>query len=1230
MLSLGSSERFEGNGVATMEDNELEEGEAYFYQEEDPNCDPDVAFSYIDAKLQEFLGHFQKEFEGGVSAENLGSKFGGYGSFLPTHQRSPSVLLQPKTPAIVQQNSTQKTPNETVVERMRTSAASTGGTAPSTKLGSAAANVSSGSAASAADIAKSGEMAGTAVKGIREISPLKKDSIAKNINIGDQKRLTLRIKMGSDSVPRSKNSAIYSGLGLENSPSPSLEDSPDDAQEFSPDIESPLALSPLSIIQIMTSHQIPGGSLLTPLRDFLPQFSERDEKVYVKEPENLTVKTEFQEEPPTNRNDFESVKDSRGSKENKGTSSGNKRKYREIKEPDNELGKNASTNLKLPKKSSSTDSHHGRQEREITGESEKDKLKGYDAYRKPAKETSKDKIPPSDILKDEHNELDESKDLGRIMKTETVWLPVSVKQDCKERVPDQVKEVKNVSGHNDFASHLKKIGTDNCKDRKTSDRSKDRMGTKERHGQKDATNETPKDRASGKGTTDEMGGKDKELENQHGSASKKKQKDMHRDTNSSKEASKEKSRGHTRESHKDPRKHKYDKDSMTSETVGVEGMKVRKESKHAYAKDYHRDYVKEVGPEQNGTRKDPIDAYHKDSMKESRPEPFEKGVSRVSEKGREREHILTKTSSFKKLDHSSTSEAHVSTSVVPQPLPGVPSGTNAGLIPQGALMGTDVCLLPPVPVVIKEDWVQCDKCETWRLLPYGMESSTLPKRWFCWMLDWLPNMNRCDISEDATTRALNALYGIQPSQGQVEANKEQLQLPGAPLSEPALDVKQSEPIQDVKAPKPSVISNNVKKEHVTMRPSNSAGSMNHSNSLSKKSKQSSVKSKSLSDVVQQPLEKVQGGTSISHQTMKGNDAVVGTHKPKQQEKLKLKRTTSDKEGDAGQGKCKNESEPEVHKPLKKIKAKIAVDGSNGELSTVPRESGKSDNLRGAPTRGVKPFASNGVTGRDPEGAVAASPFRREHGQAAGSAALKEAKDLKHTADRLKTTGECDNYITGLYFQAALKFLHGASLLEPCNADNAKHGEITQAMKVYTDTARLCEFCALTYERNKKMAAAALAYKCMGVAHMRVVLSKTSCLTRDWHELHAAFQTAPVGESPSSSASDVDNLNNHALMDKNPPNPAKIDGSPQVAGNHIIAARHRPNFLRVLQYTHDVSAGMEAFRKSESAFSAAVVNLPDGNNGTEGISAVKRVIDFSFHDIDGLLRLVRLAMEAIGD
>ena len=107
------------------------------------------------------------------------------------------------------------------------------------------------------------------------------------------------------------------------------------------------------------------------------------------------------------------------------------------------------------------------------------------------------------------------------------------------------------------------------------------------------------------------------------------------------------------------------------------------------------------------------------------------------------------------------------------------------------------------------------------------------------------------------------------------------------------------------------------------------------------------------------------------------------------------------EGDAVQGKCKNESELEVHNPLKKFKAKAAVDGSNGELSTIPRESSKSDNIHGPLMCGVRPIAYNRVTGRDLDGAVVASPIRRDHGKARGSYVLKEAKDMKHFVDRLK-------------------------------------------------------------------------------------------------------------------------------------------------------------------------------------------------------------------------------------
>ena len=77
----------------------------------------------------------------------------------------------------------------------------------------------------------------------------------------------------------------------------------------------------------MTSYQIPGGSILTPIRDIFPHFLERDEKIISIEPKNLTITIEFLEDPSTNRNDSEPNKDFWGSKEDKGTSGGNNKKY---------------------------------------------------------------------------------------------------------------------------------------------------------------------------------------------------------------------------------------------------------------------------------------------------------------------------------------------------------------------------------------------------------------------------------------------------------------------------------------------------------------------------------------------------------------------------------------------------------------------------------------------------------------------------------------------------------------------------------------------------------------------------------------------------------------------------------------------------------------------------------------------------------------------------------------
>ncbi|KAM7276122.1 hypothetical protein ACFE04_017988 [Oxalis oulophora] len=257
-----------------------------------------------------------------------------------------------------------------------------------------------------------------------------------------------------------------------------------------------------------------------------------------------------------------------------------------------------------------------------------------------------------------------------------------------------------------------------------------------------------------------------------------------------------------------------------------------------------------------------------------------------------------------------------------------------------------------------------------------------------------------------------------------------------------------------------------------------------------------------------------------------------------------------------------------------------------------------------------------------------SPVRRDSTNLVANSVMKEATDLKHHADRFKSIGLIQES-TSIYFQAVLKYLHASSLLESSCGEKAK--------QTYRSTAKLCEFCARDYEKSKDMASAALAYKCMEVAFMRVVYNSYSSANRDQQDLQTALQMVPsedppltcdlqnfaianvfkiLCESPSSSASDVDNMNHPTAVDKTAV--PKGVSSPQVTGHHVIAARNRPNL------SEDVHCAMEASRKSRIAFAAANLNSGEAN----GVCAIKMALDFNFHDVLGLVRLVRLAMEVI--
>uniref|UniRef100_A0A0D9VTY6 CW-type domain-containing protein n=1 Tax=Leersia perrieri TaxID=77586 RepID=A0A0D9VTY6_9ORYZ len=252
----------------------------------------------------------------------------------------------------------------------------------------------------------------------------------------------------------------------------------------------------------------------------------------------------------------------------------------------------------------------------------------------------------------------------------------------------------------------------------------------------------------------------------------------------------------------------------------------------------------------------------------------------------------------------------------------------------------------------------------------------------------------------------------------------------------------------------------------------------------------------------------------------------------------------------------------------------------------------------------------------------ASPIRRDGNMVAF--ALKEARDLKHKANHLKEKGlELESM--GLYFEAALKFLHVASLLETPNLDSTRSGDAAQSMKMYSETAKLCSFCAHSYERCKKMASAALAYKCVEVAYLKAAYYKHPSASKDRQELQLVVQTAP-GESPSSSASDIDNLNSHGLSKALS---TKDGNSPQVAGNHLpLAVRNQAHLLRLLAYTNDVSCAFDATRKSQIAIASAAGSQEREKGVDDGLASVRTVLDFNFNNVNELLRLVRLSMESI--
>ncbi|KAI3756062.1 hypothetical protein L1987_55875 [Smallanthus sonchifolius] len=242
-----------------MMETELEEGEARF-DDDDANIDPDTALSYIDDKLQYALGHFRKDFEHEMSAEILGPKFGGYGSFLPAYKHPPTVhshgkALDSNKPSSSSNFHLEGAPSPlnpvTLVDPVKPASLHHKDVYVDQNV------------PSVDDMANKDA---SLLHGETFLSK-KETTTSKLVNPTEQRSLKVRIKVGSYN-PAIKNDEIYGGLGLLTSSSSTSNNTEDSGD---PPIEShdiPLD-SPSSILRDMSSIFVPGNRLLSPLNESL-------------------------------------------------------------------------------------------------------------------------------------------------------------------------------------------------------------------------------------------------------------------------------------------------------------------------------------------------------------------------------------------------------------------------------------------------------------------------------------------------------------------------------------------------------------------------------------------------------------------------------------------------------------------------------------------------------------------------------------------------------------------------------------------------------------------------------------------------------------------------------------------------------------------------------------------------------------------------------------------------
>ncbi|KAJ1699421.1 hypothetical protein LUZ63_007933 [Rhynchospora breviuscula] len=1328
-----------------MEDSELEEGEACDYA-----LDPD-AYSYIDEKIENYLGHLQREFVAGeLSAEHLGAKFGGYGSFLPTHRRSPTVLSQPRSPAKPPNHRNSVSPYNPPLEGTHHNRSVVTGTSISSR--NIPKRVPSTDNLAMKETLTSGPSS-------RQL-PTQKHNPSKNSVGGgsnDQKTLKVRIKVGNENALRRNNAAIYSGLGLDISPSSSYEASSGGSAGPSAESRGIPSESPQSILETMTCSLIPGGDLLSPIKGCFMNFTGKTTPPMLKNAPKTSqslAKSNFLAKEAKGHK----LKNSRPDEKNH-THSGSKA----LKELPALPSKEQTSRIDLVKEKvelvEGDQSYASKSvENGDVNSKDKPKLKSIRGEKK-AVDSNKERFRDSSSLDTQRKNKSETKKKISISKADSVESNkngdqyagpsnamnnlVEVENAAEVKVQPQYDErrvQKEKQSSNSTSTDRKKESVMRSKKLDTLQKhelekeftcefseedlseKRKKSGSVKIQNEKDFTSlreAAPKERPSNNRfekepvleaqvnnfvpapsninlTTAEASvppnppveikenwvGCDKchkwrllpywtnpeslpkkwhcklldwlpgmnrcdvgEEETTAGAnALNLVQLPLPVTLNASavllpdanvtaplpggvqsvsllpSQISKKKKEHREGTDLTNPMKKREKaslKGNLETSSYGSGGLGIESRSADFTAE-------KQKFKHQNsGRRSDGGDTMGKASnhSKSKNKRPIEPDDSKASKKiKKENSHSNAKE---KRPEADLPGNAALDTANISSKKMSLKSSLNERLDTKGAKVERrENFSMPenerPDRVSERIDVAQEKKM---REQKHGEKA---------------PNSNRRDMayahpSAEATSssskvsgsRSRRSKTKLLERRGSpVESvssspvrhlSSEKLHRKGIPLKEEVVNIASytlpmvspkrgpsTEIDRPSKQPRLSETQRSMAEDLKAVGSSRNVPPEQDSEYLEKKSVQ----------LIDRPNHHENHDGLDQRKTLKSEPKV--SSRPKEKHRSHLDKAATAKPQTSG-----SKLEPEVSRT--QIGSSTVNENriqQNGDFPKAPPPK-KPEIANGLPSNAIRQAAPNLLD--------KSSPARRD-GHSAVFALLKEARALKHTADRMKNDqSELDS--TRLYFEAALKFLQAASLCEPASGDTSRQGETTQAMQIYSDTAKLCEFCAHVYERCKKMGAAALAYKCVEVAYFKAAFYKTPGASRDRHELQATLQMVQLGESPSSSASDIDNLNNHGLAKVAS---VKDSNSPQVAGaNHLLAGRNQPPMMRILTYANDLTSAFEATRKYQIAFAAVTNPNPvHGEVDANGIASIGSALNFGYHNVRELLQLVRVSMECL--